>query len=279
MVKKIAANKNYKLAEHKKIAASFKYKKAGLLPSEGPARPKRSRMPGTGALALDQTHKLWALYINYKKMVAANTYGSDKYFHCLGHCRAVSDQWAGQTLSQIVGWAREASDVYRKGDDDLAVAADYLANEHGRISKLTKGDCSDCWEYIPNGLSEEHWVYPKGMSFSDVLAEIETRTRWNEEYVRLLGDNGQLDKIFIAVKHREQGRPIPRLLAENDGLDSYGQLTNISHNTMQEVGAIIDRRERMTERFRKLKDTAVAVSDYFKGDDESEAQASPGAPE
>jgi len=126
------------------------------------------------------------LWRNYGQMKEANTRQSDKYFHCLGHCLASRERWGGKTMSHFLGWAREVTDVLRKGDPQMAVDADLFANNFGRLA-AADGTCGDCWKFIPNGLPEKYWILPPGVDIATARKKIHQNTECNPEFMILQG--------------------------------------------------------------------------------------------
>jgi hypothetical protein len=126
------------------------------------------------------------LWRNYGQMKEANTRQSDKYFHCLGHCLASRERWGGKTMSHFLGWAREVTDVIRKGDTQMAVDADLFANNFGRLA-AAGGTCGDCWKFIPNGLPEKYWILPPGVNIATARKKVYQNTECNPEFMGLQG--------------------------------------------------------------------------------------------
>jgi hypothetical protein len=147
---------------------------------------------GAAQLTAAALRQFWppvmALFKKYLVMRNANVRHSDKYFHCLAHSEAVKASLLGELTSEVLGRWREQTDVLRKGDPPEAVAADYFANNLGRISGKVKGNGSACWKLIPNGLPEEYWVLPAGLSIDVARKYIEKNTEQNEKFMLLQGD-------------------------------------------------------------------------------------------
>jgi len=146
----------------------------------------------TGVITAAIIRQLWkptmVLFKKYLVMRNANTKYSDKYFHCLAHSEAVKSSLLGEITSEVLGTWREQMDSFTKGDSPEAVAADYFANNLGRISGKVKGNGSLCWKLIPNGLSEEYWVLPAGLSIDVAKKHIEKNTEQNPRFMRLQGE-------------------------------------------------------------------------------------------
>lgn len=73
-----------------------------------------------------------ALWDEYQTMKKANWKLSDKYFHCLAHCKATKEGPGGATVSRAVGEGRELVDEYLKGDSRAVCDQDRAANSLGR---------------------------------------------------------------------------------------------------------------------------------------------------
>ena len=139
--------------------------------------------------SLESVQAALDLWRQYDKMKSANTRHSDKYFHCLAHCLATSRGGTGETLSHLIGWAREVADSKLKGDTSQDVTSDEIANSFGRAA-AESGSCGDCWRYIPNGLPEEYWVLPDNVSLARAREVISGNTEQNPEFMALLGVRG-----------------------------------------------------------------------------------------
>lgn len=110
---------------------------------------------------------------NRKNMVNANTIGADKYFHCKANCEGAKTGKTGKTLSKILGYGREASDLLRpdkwlnayRATESIGSSAAYMfrdmgedleANEYGREFSIG-GACEDvCSQFRPSGLDPQY---------------------------------------------------------------------------------------------------------------------------
>jgi len=96
------------------------------------------------------------LYRNYNDMRDANTIGTDKYFHCLGHCEAARRGDGGKDASELIGEGRELFDEKIKGDSRKDCNADRAANNQGRSSNPNIPCKQVCGSLRPNGLNPRY---------------------------------------------------------------------------------------------------------------------------
>lgn len=149
-----------------------------------------------------------ALFSGYRKLRNSNVKYSDKYFHCVSHCKAA--KYSVMTSEQI-GLLREMSDGLFKGDDPDQMIADMMANDVGRASMTANANCSGCFKYIPNGLPEKYWEIPSGMSIEEARTIVAKNNGNNMDFLRLVGASGRVRKIETEVVERERadGRQVP----------------------------------------------------------------------
>jgi hypothetical protein len=117
----------------------------------------------------------WAAFRkNYNDMIAANTIGTDRYFHCKANCEAAKCGKYGVDQACLISDAREFTDTYLKypykrivkapGAPSHAAAVadsaqDEAANVHGRNGAVNSPNtpCTvTCSIYRPNGLNSKY---------------------------------------------------------------------------------------------------------------------------
>jgi hypothetical protein len=179
-----------KIDENVKRIIREEYKKLLAESEPLPGALPGKRMPATVQMAA----AVIGFWRDYGKMKEANTKLSDKYFHCLAHCLATTKGPYGETVSRFIGWAREVTDVIRKGDPEWAVNADYVANSVGRLAAQS-GGCGGCWRYIPNGLPEEYWVLPPGLDINQARQVISRNTEQNPDFMDLVGEKPRAELL------------------------------------------------------------------------------------
>ncbi len=88
----------------------------------------------------------------YDRMIDLNWSDSDKYFHCMAHCRATSEGLGGEAVSHVYGLGREVTDVIRKQDSWEVCQEDLDANQIGRqgASDDAAGCAQNCAIFKPN---------------------------------------------------------------------------------------------------------------------------------
>ncbi|MDR2549862.1 MAG: hypothetical protein LBD10_06675 [Desulfobulbus sp.] len=96
------------------------------------------------------------LYRNYRNMSDANTIGSDKYFHCMGHCQAAKRGLGGRDASELIGEDRELTDGHLKGDSRSDCDADRKANAQGRDSNSNISCSQSCSSLRPRKLAPRY---------------------------------------------------------------------------------------------------------------------------
>ena len=190
-MKKIAANRNYRLLK-KTLAWETD-------PDRGPKGVRPSALTGLGFAKAALKLAFAYIRLQYNEKLGDNIKYIDKYFHCLGSCEAVLEGLGGIYAAEFFGKAREEApivgDIARKGDSQIAVAADFFANNLGMASAYTHKDCGLCWEYIPNGTDSKHWVYPKNISYETVERRVAQNTSWNKRFMTLHGEHERVNII------------------------------------------------------------------------------------
>jgi hypothetical protein len=97
---------------------------------------------------------------NYHEMIAVNTKGADRFFHCQANCQAASRGAGGLLAAKTISYGREATDLPKnavKGiswKDNLADCKGDLAADRAGWDAGSRGlRCSDvCNGYRPKGL-------------------------------------------------------------------------------------------------------------------------------
>ncbi len=79
----------------------------------------------------------------YQIMRRENIIGNDHYNHAMANSRATQRGKFGKITAQVLSFIREATDVLRKGDSDIDIREDNVANRYGR-------------NILPNESPEEH---------------------------------------------------------------------------------------------------------------------------
>ena len=85
-----------------------------------------------------ETQIIGAIYdfiSQYKKMKDENVIGNDHYNHAMANSRATLRGKYGKMTAQILSFVREVTDVLRKGDTDMDIREDNIANRYGREIK------------------------------------------------------------------------------------------------------------------------------------------------
>lgn len=85
-----------------------------------------------------ETQIIGAIYdfiSQYKKMKDKNAIGNDHYNHAMANSRTTLRGKYGKMTAQILSFVREVTDILRKGDTDMDIREDNIANSYGREIK------------------------------------------------------------------------------------------------------------------------------------------------
>jgi len=101
-------------------------------------KPELLVMTETADAEWQITGAIYDFISQYETMKSENIIGNDHYNHAMANSRATQRGSYGKFAAKILSFFREATDVIRKGDTDLDIREDNIANRYGRSIPLNE---------------------------------------------------------------------------------------------------------------------------------------------